>query len=121
MQTQAESVPGLNGVARLFDVLRQSAQRAADAAVGAVRAQASEVLDTYRAELRRAVSVYLLCRAVLLFIWSAAVFTAIAALSVWWESHRAAASLWVAAGFLLLAAASASAVWRLTRPTRASG
>src|SRR6185437_8433310 len=61
MQTQAESVQGgLNGIGRLFDMLRQTAQRAADAAVGAVRAQATEVLDTYRAELRRTVSVYLL-------------------------------------------------------------
>lgn len=121
MQTQAEGVQSSpSGFARLFDMLRQTAQRAADAAVGAVRAQANEVLDAYRAELRRAVSVYLLCRAVLLFIWSAAVFAAIALLSVWWESHRAAASLWVAAGFLLLAAGSATAVWGLTRRRRPS-
>lgn len=118
MQTQAEGVENSpSGFARLLDVLRQTAQRAADAAVGAVRAQANEVLDSYRAELRRAVSVYLLCRAVLLFIWSAAVFAAVALLSALWESHRAAASLWAAAGFLLLAAAAAIAVWRLTRRT----
>jgi uncharacterized membrane protein YqjE len=119
MQTQAESVPGgLNGIGRLFDTLRQTAQRAADAAVGAVRAQASEVLDTYRAELRRTVSVYLLCRAVLLFVWSATVCAAVALLSVWWDTHRLAASLGAAAGFLVLAAVSALIVWRLTRRTR---
>jgi hypothetical protein len=118
MQTQAEGVQaGPRGIGRLFDMLRQTAQRAADAAVGAVRAQAHEVLDAYRAELRRAVSVYLLCRAVLLFVWSAAVCAAVALLSVWWESHRLAASLWSAAGFLVLAAGSAIAVWRLTRRT----
>jgi len=122
MQTQAESVSDSpNGFARIFDVLRQTAQRATDAAVGAVRAQANEVLDSYRAELRRAVSVYLLCRAVLLFVWSAAVFAAVALLSVWWESHRTAAALWAAAGFLILAFASAISVWRLTRRTRLSG
>ena len=120
MQTQAEGVQGSpNGIGRFFDAIRQTALRAADAAVGVVRAQASEVLDSYRAELRRAVSVYLLCRAVLLFVWSAAVFAAIALLSVWWETHPMAASLWAAAGFLALAAGSAIAVWRLTRRTRA--
>jgi uncharacterized membrane protein YqjE len=118
MQTQAGGVQGSpNGIGRLFDVLRQTAQRATDAAVGAVRAQASQVLDTYRAELRRAVSVYLLCCAVLLFVWSATVCVAVALLSVWWETHRLAASLWAAAGFLLLAAGSALAVWQLTRRT----
>jgi len=120
MQTQAERVQASpNGIGRLFDAIRQTALRAADAAVGVVRAQATEVLDSYRAELRRAVSVYLLCRAVLLFVWSAAVFAAVALLSVWWETHRMAAALWAAAGFLLLAAGSAIAVWRLTRRTRA--
>jgi uncharacterized membrane protein YqjE len=119
MNTQAEGVQGSpNSIGRVFDMLRQTAQRAADAAVGAVRAQATEVLDTYRAELRRAVSVYLLCRAVLLFVWSAAVCVAVALLSVWWETHRLAASLWAAAGFVVLAAAAAFAVWRLTRRTR---
>lgn len=119
MQTQAQGAQDdRNGLGRIFDVLRQGAQRAADAAVGAVRAQASEVLDAYRAELRRAVSVYLLCRAVLLFSWSAAVFAAVALLSAWWQTHRAAASIWVAAGFVVLAAACALAVWRLTRRTR---
>lgn len=122
MQTQAEGAQGgPSGIGRLFDIVRQIAQRAAEAAVGAVRAQANEVLDNYRAELRRAVSVYLLCRAVLLFIWSAAVFAALALLSVSWETHRAAASLWVAAGFLLLAAGSSIAVWRLTRRTSLRG
>ena len=116
MQGQAEGVENSpNGFARIFDVLRLTAQRAADAAVGMVRAQANEVLDSYRAELRRAVAVYLLCRAVLLFVWSAAVLGAVALLAVSWETHRAAASLWAAAGFLSLAAASAIAVWRLTR------
>lgn len=120
MQTQAEGIQsGPSGIGRLFDMLRQSAQRAADAAVGAVRAQASEVLDSYRAELRRAISVYLLCRAVLLFVWSAAVCATVALLSVWWQTHRLAASLWAAAGFLLLAAIAALIVWRLTRRTRA--
>jgi hypothetical protein len=119
MQTQAEGVQGSpSGIGHLFDLLRQTAQRAADAAVGAVRAQANEVLDTYRAELRRAVSVYVLCRAVLLFLWSATVCVAVALLSVWWESHRLAASFWAAAAFLVLAAGSAIAVWRLTRRTR---
>jgi uncharacterized membrane protein YqjE len=118
MQTQAEGVQGSpSGIGRLFDVLRQTAQRAADAAVGAVRAQATEVLDTYRAELRRAVSVYVLCRAVLLFVWSATLCVVVALLSVWWESHRLAASLWAAAAFLMLAAGSAIVVWRLTRRT----
>jgi len=120
MQTQAEGVQASpNGFGRLFDAIRQTALRAAGAAVGVVRAQASEVLDSYRAELRRAVSLYMLCRAVLLFVWSAAVFAAIGLLSVWWETHRMAASLWVAAGFLVLAAGSAIAVWGLTRRTRA--
>lgn len=119
MQMQAEGVQsGPNALGRLFDMFRQTAQRAADAAVGAVRAQANEVLDSYRAELRRAISVYLLCRAVLLFIWSAAVCAAVALLSTEWETHRLAASLWAAVGFLVLAAASALAVWRLTRRTR---
>jgi uncharacterized membrane protein YqjE len=118
MQTQAEGVQASpSGIGGLFDRLRQTAQRAADAAVGVVRAQANEVLDSYRAELRRAVSVYLLCRAVLLFVWSAAVCATVALLSVWWESHRLAAALWAAAGFLVLAAGSALVVWRLTRRT----
>lgn len=121
MQTPAEDEPGPNGFARVFDVLRQAALRAADAAVGAVRAQANEVMDAYRAELRRAVAVYLLCRAILLFVWSAAVFAALALEFLWWESHRTAVSLWVAAGFVTLAAVSAAIVARLTRrsqPTR---
>ncbi len=120
MQAQAEETQsGPSGIGRWLDMLRQTAQRAADAAVGAVRAQANQVLDAYRAELRRAVSVYLLCRAVLLFVWSAAVCVTVALLSVWWETHRLAASLWAAAGFLVLATGSALAVWQLTHRTGA--
>lgn len=122
MHTQAEGTrDGLAGFAWLFDSLRQTAQRAAEAAVGVVREQANEVVDVYHAELRRAMAVYILCRAVLLFIWSAAVFAAVALESAWWASHRTAASLYAAAGFVVLAAASALLVRSLTRRNRSVG
>src|SRR5690242_3204896 len=78
MNTQAEGQDSLGGFARVIDSLRQTAQRAADAAVVAVRAQANGVVDAYRAELRRAVAVFALACAVLLFSWTAAMFGALA-------------------------------------------
>jgi hypothetical protein len=105
----------LAGVGRLFDVLRQTARRATNAAVDAVRTQAIEVLDGYRQELRRAMAVYVLYRAVLLFTWSAATCAALALFLAWWATHRVVAALLVAAGFLVLAGGSALAVRNLTR------
>ena len=118
MNTQAEEQASFGGLGRVLDTLRQTAQRAAEAAVGAVRAQANEVVDAYRAELRRAMAVFALACAVLLFVWSAAVFAALALEFAWWETHRAAASLWGAAGFLVLAGVSALLMAQLTRRGR---
>ncbi len=113
--TEDGTQDGLAGMGRLFDMLRQTARLATDAAVGAVRIRATEVLDGYRQELRRALAIYVLCRAVLLFSWSAATCAAWAVLSTWWTSHRAAAALSVVVGFLALAGGSALVVWYLTR------
>ena len=118
MNTQAEGQDSSGGFSRVIDTLRQTAQRAADAAVIAVRAQANGVVDAYRAELRRAMAVFVLACAVLLFTWSATIFGALALELTFWDSHRTAAALWGVAAFLLLACVSALMLWRLTRRAR---
>jgi hypothetical protein len=120
MNTQAEGQGSSGGFARVIDTLRQTAQRAADAAVVAMRAQANGVVDAYRAELRRAMAVFVLACAVLLFTWSAAIFGALALAFALWDSHRTAAALWGAAGFVVLACASALMMWSLTRKVSTS-
>jgi uncharacterized membrane protein YqjE len=115
MNTEAGGQDSSGGFARVIDMLRQTAQRAAEVAAGAVRAQANGVVDAYRAELRRAAAVFALACAVLLFAWSGILVAVLALEFAFWDTHRTAASLWGAAGLIVLAGSAALILWRLTR------
>jgi uncharacterized membrane protein YqjE len=101
-------------VAEAANQLSRSVARLAGSAAGYVGARVDQMDEAIQAERRRWLWVLFGTGAMLLWLGAAAVFGGLAIVLVYWDSNRVLASLLVAGGFLVLAAAVGALLWQGT-------